>query len=282
MASGTGMGAFAKNYPTRFFDVGIAEEHAVTFGAGLAANDKLPVCAIYSTFVQRVYDQLIHDVAIQKLPMIMALDRCGLVPGDGVTHQGIYDCSYLSSVPGIEIISPETYAEMREAFDDGIREQRFRVIRYPKGSELQYDRNQFETSTDLSYMDTTPDKKNLVIITYGRITKNAYLAIEKLKEDYAIRLIKLIKIFPLEIESLVALCGEVAGVYILEEGLKTGGIGEKLAAEFAQNDTMRTKKIVIRVIENPLIEQGNLESLYDAHHLSAEHIEAEIKETFKK
>ncbi len=282
MASGTGLGEFAKKYPTRFFDVGIAEEHAVTFGAGLAANDKLPVCAIYSTFVQRVYDQLIHDVAIQKLPMIMALDRCGLVPGDGVTHQGIYDCSYLTSVPGIEIISPETYHEMREAFDDGVSKQRFRVIRYPKGSELQYERTQFKVSTDLSYMDTTPEKKDLVIITYGRITQNAYLAIEKLKEDYSIRLIKLIKVFPLKMETIISLCDEATGIYILEEGLKIGGIGEKLAAEFAQNETMRTKKIVIRAIENPLVEQGDLESLYDAHHLSVEHIVAEIKDQFKK
>ncbi|MBI4858143.1 MAG: 1-deoxy-D-xylulose-5-phosphate synthase [Acetobacterium woodii] len=271
MTGGTGLDRFSQVHPKRFYDVGIAEEHAVTFGTGLSANGKTPVCAIYSTFVQRVYDQLIHDAAIQKLPLIMALDRCGLVPGDGITHQGIYDCTYLSSIPGIEIFSPETYDEMRTSFDQAFIDKKLTVIRYPKGAQQQYDRSGFTACDGLSYQDFSNDNQEqmepinpeVVIITYGRITSNAYEAIQLIKEQHPVRLIKLVKVYPFDAEQIMALVGNPRLVYILEEGIRSGGIGEKLAATFAQNETMKTGKIRIQAIENPLMEQGDLTSLYD-------------------
>lgn len=281
MTAGTGLEGFKANYPKRFYDVGIAEEHAVTFCAGLSANHKTPVCAIYSTFVQRVYDQLIHDVAVQKLPVIMALDRCGFVPGDGITHQGIYDCSYLSSIPEIEIFSPETYDEMTQAFNHAFHHNRLVVIRYPKGPELEYDRSNYKSLGDLSYLDSSPDDAEIIIITYGRITENAYNAINLLKNKYVIRLVKLVKVYPLDFEKIFSLIEGARMIYILEEGIKSGGIAEKIAAECAQNDRMRSQKIVIRAIENPLIEQGDLSSLYSSCGFLPEQIAAEVGDVYQ-
>ena len=284
MTGGTGLDRFSQVHPQRFYDVGIAEEHAVTFGTGLSANGKTPVCAIYSTFVQRVYDQLIHDAAIQRLPLIMALDRCGLVPGDGITHQGIYDCAYLSTIPGIEIFSPETYNEMQTSFSQSFVNKKLTVIRYPKGAESQYDRSGFTDAGDLSYQDVVNDDQaqnksinpEVVIISYGRVTKNAYEAIQIIKAKHPVRLIKLIKVYPFNIEQIIGLVGEAKLIYILEEGIRSGGIGEKLAAAFAQNDAMKLGKIRIHAIENPLMEQGDLTSLYDYCGFLPEQIAAEI------
>jgi len=281
MTGGTGLNGFRAKYPERFYDVGIAEEHAVTFCAGLSVNQKTPVCAIYSTFIQRVYDQLIHDVAIQKLPMVMALDRCGLVPGDGITHQGIYDCTYLTSIPGIEIFSPETYDEMNQAFQYGFKSKNLVVIRYPKGSELLYDRSNYISCGELSYCDFSPDNYDAVIITYGRITKNVHDAIELIKDKVHVRLVKLVKVYPLDFEKIFSVIECAKMVYILEEGIKSGGIGEKLACEFAQNDRMKSKKVVIRAIENPLMGQGDLTSLYACYGFSPEQIAAEIYDVYQ-
>ena len=283
MTGGTGLEQFSQTHPQRFFDVGIAEEHAVTFAAGLSANGKTPVCAIYSTFVQRVYDQLIHDAAIQKLPLIMALDRCGLVPGDGITHQGIYDCSYLSSIPGMEIFSPETYDEMKLSFKQCIERKKLAVIRYPKGAEQQYDRSGFIDDGDLSYQDFSEvgndlEHPEIVIITYGRITKNVYDAIQLIKANNRIRLIKLVKVYPLKMERILALMGQPQLVYVLEEGIRSGGIGEKLAAAIAQNEEFKPGKVRIHAIENPLMEQGDLPSLYDYCGFSPAQIAKEIIE----
>ena len=117
MADGTGLTPFAKHFPNRFFDVGIAEGHAVTFAAGLAAGGMRPIFAVYSSFLQRAYDQVLHDVCIQNLPVVFAIDRAGLVGSDGETHQGIFDISFLSSIPGITILSPATYPELRACLD---------------------------------------------------------------------------------------------------------------------------------------------------------------------
>lgn len=283
MTGGTGLDKFSQAHPGRFYDVGIAEEHAVTFAAGLSANGKTPVCAIYSTFVQRVYDQLIHDAAIQKLPLIMALDRCGLVPGDGITHQGIYDCSYLSSIPGIEIYSPEMYAEMKQSFEHSFENKTLAVIRYPKGAQQQYDRSGFVDDGELSYQDFSVGNEDagdpeIVILTYGRITKNVYEAIPLLKDTNRIRLIKLVKVYPLKLEKILSLLGQPKLVYILEEGIRSGGIGEKLAAAFAQNDEFKPGKVRIHAIENPLMEQGDLTALYDCCGFLPQQIADEIAE----
>ena len=282
MTSGTGLSEFRKKHHQRFFDVGIAEEHAVTFAAGLSANGKLPVCAVYSTFTQRVYDQLIHDVAIQKLPLIMALDRCGLVPGDGITHQGIYDCSYLSSIPGITIFSPETYAEMDQSFNQAFHHTGLTVIRYPKGAQSEYDRSQYQTCGEVSYQDFGKTPSEVAVITYGRITKNVHDAIASLNAKISVRLIKLVKVHPLDFESVFTLIEATKKIYIVEEGIKNGGVAEKLAAGIAQNEKMDDKTVSIRAIDDPLIEHGDLTSLYESCGFLSEQIFVELNNLIHK
>ncbi|MBC3803286.1 1-deoxy-D-xylulose-5-phosphate synthase [Acetobacterium fimetarium] len=282
MTSGTGLSEFRKKHRQRFFDVGIAEEHAVTFAAGLSANGKLPVCAVYSTFTQRVYDQLIHDVAIQKLPLIMALDRCGLVPGDGITHQGIYDCSYLSSIPGITIFSPETYAEMEQSFNQAFHHNGLTVIRYPKGAQSEYDRSQYQTCGEVSYQDFGKTPGEVAVITYGRITKNVHDAIASLNAKISVRLIKLVKVHPLDFESVFTLIEATKKIYIVEEGIKNGGVAEKLAAGIAQNEKMGDKTVSIRAIDDPLIEHGDLTSLYESCGFLSEQIFVELNNLIHK
>ena len=136
MRDGTGLAPFAERYPHRFYDVGIAEEHAVSFAAGLSRGGMRPVAAIYSTFAQRSFDQVLHDCALQKLPVVLALDRCGIVPGDGTTHQGLFDVGLFTPIPGVEVFAPESYAELDDHLTRALTSDAVSVIRYPRGCEV--------------------------------------------------------------------------------------------------------------------------------------------------
>ncbi len=255
MCEGTGLSAFSQAYPERFFDVGIAEEHAVTFAGGLSANGMKPAVFLYSTFAQRVYDQISHDIAIQKLPLLLAIDRAGLVAGDGITHQGIFDYSIFSSVPGTEITMPETYEELESAFSEALEGNTLSVVRYPKGKYEPYSfpypmrtvKNQLQYSENIKTAET-------VIITAGRLTKNAAKAIAL--TDQNIALIKLIKVFPIPAEELLPLTANVKNVYLLEEGFEQGGFAQKIAA------LLFGKNIRIHAISS-FIPHGELTELYE-------------------
>ncbi len=227
MTSGTGLSTFEKTVPDRFFDVGIAEEHAITFSSGLAAIGMKPVVALYSTFAQRVYDQLIHDVAIQNLPMILALDRCGLVPGDGITHQGIFDYSLFSSVPNAEIYSVSDKSQLQKIFTQAETHRGLTVIRYPKASveELTHD-IPLGQGDFMSYTKNISSARN-VIITHGRLTKVALNVAARLSDT---AVISLIRVFPLDFEKMASLIKSCQLLYILDEGISTGGLGEKISA----------------------------------------------------
>lgn len=234
MCDGTGLTQFYEKYPERLFDVGIAEEHAVTFASGLSVIGMKPVVALYSTFAQRAYDQMLHDIAIQGLPMTLLLDRCGLVGGDGITHQGIFDYPLFSSVPNAYIYSPENYSELDYCLERAIADDNFDIIRYPKGQEKIYTpfRNTITDEENLfTYSDNIGEAKN-VIITYGRIASLANEAAVEL-EDVAI--IKLIRIFPLNFEKLSELLKDKEHIYVLEESYKHGGVGEKILANIKTN-----------------------------------------------
>lgn len=277
MCGGTGLLKFRSIFPDRFFDVGIAEEHAITFSGGLSLNGMTPVCAIYSTFAQRVYDQLIHDISLQDVSIILALSHCGLVSGDGITHQGIFDCSFISSIPHARLYAPETYQEMREAFDYVLSHPGFNVIRYPKGAETKYDRSLFKYTDDRSYSVLNDKDTDAVIITYGRITEKAYNACKILAEKYTVKIIKLIYIYPLNYESLFKLCGSAGIIYILEEGIYDGGIAEKITSAYALYSYRKKKaKIIINAIKDRFIEHGDLESLYTLCGFQGEQIAEQI------
>lgn len=191
MCDGTGLCGFSKGFPERFFDVGIAEEHAVTFCAGLAAAGKIPVFAVYSSFLQRCFDQLIHDIAIQNLHVVICVDRAGFVGGDGVTHQGLFDVGMALSVPNTKVWSPDGFDELRKCLEEAVLSDGLCIVRYPKGGEKDYDRAAFEEYDGFSVFDAK-EKPEATVVTYGRITKNVATAAEKLGH---VRVVKLLRSF---------------------------------------------------------------------------------------
>jgi 1-deoxy-D-xylulose-5-phosphate synthase len=254
MRDGTGLKQFSKRFPDRFFDVGIAEEHAITFAGGLSASGQKPVVFLYSTFAQRVYDQISHDIAIQKLPLVLMIDRAGLVPGDGITHQGIFDYSIFSSVPNTEIYMPETDAELEEAFSDGLASEKISIIRYPKGKYEPYTPPMRMISHNgvLTYSENVKKTKT-VVITAGRLTKNAAEAIAL--SDKNIGLIKMVKVFPIPIKEILSLTENAKNVYILEENYVHGGFAEKIASR------IRNKNITVHAIPD-FVGHGDLSDLF--------------------
>ena len=273
MIDGTGLKEFSKRFPKRFFDTAISEEHAATFGAGLSKAGMKPVFAVYSTFAQRIYDQVFHDAALQKLPLVLALDRAGIVGADGATHQGIYDYSLFSGIPGIRIYSPETYAEMREAFDNALDGTTPAIVRYPRGKESEYDRRVYTDLGDMTVLNR-PDA-DITLITYGKICENAHLAAALLEKlGVSVRIIKLKQICPLNTDKLFALCADTKLIYVLEEGIKAGSVGEKIASAAAERGL--GKRCVIRAIDNAFVAHGSREELLCEFGLDAASVTKEI------
>lgn len=234
MRDGTGLGAFAAAFPDRFFDVGIAEEHAVTFAAGLARAGMHPVVALYSTFAQRAFDQVLHDAALQKLPLTLALDRCGVVPGDGATHQGLFDVGLFSPVPGVEIFAPESYAELREALTRPRGASPVRIVRYPRGAQAEYDRSVWRRTGDVYTAEFGRTGPLTAILTYGRIAAEALRAADVLAEDgMRVRVVRPVRLFPLPETELAAALGGAVLCVAAEEGMRRGGVGEAAAAMLA-------------------------------------------------
>lgn len=224
MATGTGLVAFSEKYPKRFFDVGIAEQHAVTFASGLAKNGMIPFFAVYSTFLQRSYDQLIHDVAMQGLKVIFCIDRAGFVGEDGESHQGVFDTAYLMSVPDLIVFAPATFDELTSMmYQAAYKEEKAVAIRYPRGGQAAlpegytYERHDFDVigNSDL-------DK---CIVTYGRETAPCCRAAEQRGDAFVIKLNKIKPISP----DVINVLGNVKSLYFFEEGIKSGGVGECFA-----------------------------------------------------
>lgn len=233
MQQGTGLVPFVKEFSGkgRFFDVGIAEEHAVTFASGLAANGILPVFAVYSTFLQRGYDQLIHDASIERQHIVLAVDRAGIVGDDGETHQGMFDAAFLSSIPNTTVYSPSNYGELGSCLSRAIYEdQGVCAVRYPRGSQGEAgDPAEF----DLDYIHRK-DGGQTLLITYGREYDQAVQAQWILQQQgKKVDILKLIKISPLPAEC-IALAKKYRNIFFLEEGVKRGGIGEYFLSGLAQ------------------------------------------------
>lgn len=225
MKYGTGLQFFAAAYGDRFFDVGIAEEHAVTFAAGLASNGMLPVFAVYSTFLQRGFDQIIHDAAISKEHIVLAIDRAGIVGEDGETHQGIFDVSYLSLIPGIVIYSPANYQELRKALKRALyKHDGIVAVRYPRGEQNIVSATYKYSDQDYSVFG---DGK-IALVTYGRIVSEGIRAQEDLNQmGINTSLFNLNRIYPIP-EKAVQRLEHYSSIFFFEEGIQNGGIGEHL------------------------------------------------------
>ncbi len=225
MTMGTGLTEFSHKYKERFFDVGIAEEHAVTFGAGLASQGMIPVFAVYSTFLQRAYDQLIHDVSLQKLHLVLGVDRAGIVGEDGETHQGVFDVSMLNSIPNTTCYSPCYFEELAGCIQQGVvKDKNLVAIRYPRGSEP-YKPEDF-TETNINYSVYGNKNASRLIVTYGRLFAEACIAKRELsKIGIEVCILKLTRIKPIE-EEAIRFASGFSKVHFFEEGMLTGGIGE--------------------------------------------------------
>lgn len=227
MKYGTGLQYFYKAFPERFFDVGIAEEHAVTFCGGLASMGMIPVFAVYSSFLQRSYDQIIHDLAISNAHAVIAIDRAGIVGEDGETHQGIFDVSFLTSVPGITIYSPSCYEELKACLRKSVNEDTgISAVRYPRGNDKSvYDKSKINTF--YSYKD---NGNGILVVTYGRLYNNVLKAEEILhSRGIDFDTLKLVKIFPIE-EKIIDIISDYKLVFFFEESYTFGSVSEKYCA----------------------------------------------------
>ena len=265
MSTGTGLVDFSYKYPERFFDVGIAEEHAVTFSSGLAKNGMIPFFAVYSTFLQRSYDQLVHDVAMQDLKVIFGIDRAGFVGEDGESHQGVFDTAYLMSVPNLSVLAPSSFDELREMmYQAAYREQHAVAIRYPRGGQgkiidgYKYERADFDT-----FGDTNAEK---CVVSFGREFLNVYDALGELDNTFAIKLNRIKPINP----NVLGLLKNVKTVYFFEEGITSGGVGECFGSMLAESDV--TAKFRHICIEDEFIKQASVDSQLKKYRLDKESI----------
>lgn len=267
MGIGTGLKSFSEKYPDRFFDVGIAEEHAVTFASGLSKNGLKPVYAVYSTFFQRCYDQLIHDISLQKLKVVFAVDRAGFVGEDGETHHGIFDVAFLGTIPDIKVYSPCCYKSLEADINSSLYADGYSaVVRYPRGApkenvnKLQYD--------CLEYSLYGKRESESVLITYGRITGEAVEAVEKMAENgREALLLSLNQIKPVPEEIFDILLSKKR-IYFFEEGIRNGGIGEKLGSMLLERGYCG--KYRIKAIDNKFVEQASVSELLSAYGLDCE------------
>lgn len=267
MTGGTGMTAFAEKYPDRFFDVGIAEEHAMTFCCGLAAGGYLPVYAVYSTFAQRIFDQVLHDCLLQKLHVVLCLDRAGLVPGDGATHQGICDVALFGALDGVSLYAPTCLADLRPCLEKAIADTGCAILRYPRGSGFPLDLSLFHEKGDLRFFGG--GKK--VVVTYGRLTANALIA----AKNTGAKLISLLRVAPIDFESLFDEIGNAEALYLPEEGID-GGMAARIAAEAAKRGFRG--KVFLRTLPSVADYKGNEEQLFQSAGLDAASLTAWIAE----
>lgn len=279
MPQGTGLDAFEKMYPERFFDVGIAEEHAVTFAAGLAAGGMQPVVAVYSTFLQRAYDQIVHDVCIGRLPVVFAIDRAGLVGNDGETHQGILDISYLSHIPRLTVMAPRDGTELKEMLRFAINEKRPVALRYPRG-----------TATELTEVGRLPvvygkaemlyQEKEIALLAVGSMVETAVRVRELLcAEGYQVTVVNMRFISPLDKGMLDGLTEGHSLLVTMEENVLAGGFGEKVAAYYSgKGKAVRIKHIAL---PNRYIEHGDRTLLKERYGFTPERIAEEIKLAYR-
>ena len=228
MPDGTGLTGFAREFPSRFFDVGIAEGHAVSMAAGMAKQRMIPVAAIYSTFLQRAYDMLIHDVAIQNLHVVFGVDRAGLSGEDGETHHGVFDIAYLSSVPGMKIYCPASFEELRAMLRYAVEKVRGPVaVRYPRGGE-----GEFRALCGIEGASVIRPGTDVTIAAYGTMVNEAVEAARLLEEKgRSVQVVKLNSISPLDVDTVAACAKKTGRLLVAEECVDAGCVGRRIAAE---------------------------------------------------
>lgn len=259
MPDGTGLTAFGKKYPHRFFDVGIAEAHAVTSAAGMAAAGLKPVVAVYSSFLQRAYDQILHDVCIQNLPVLFAVDRAGLVGSDGETHQGIFDYSFLTSIPNMSVMAPKNMWELRAMLEFAMEYDRPLAVRYPRGEAYRGLRD-FRQPVAYGKGEMLYEEKDIALLAVGSMVSTGEHVREKLKkEGYACSLANGRFVKPIDIELIDRLAGNHGLIVTLEENVLQGGYGLAVTAYIHQN--YPHIKVLNVALPDDYVEHGNVSIL---------------------
>ena len=280
MPDGTGLKRFRNVYPDRFFDVGIAEQHAVTFAAGLAAGGLVPIVAIYSSFLQRAYDQILHDVRIQNLPVVFAIDRAGIVGSDGETHQGIFDLSYLSSIPNMHIMAPKNKWELSDMMKFAVKFGAPIAVRYPRGEA--YD-GLFEYREPIVYgkSEIIFEEDTIALMAVGSMVKTAVEVRERLKEKgYHVTLVNGRFVKPIDTKMIEYLSQNHKLLITMEENVESGGFGEKVRTYV---DERKWDMSVLSIcVPDEYVEHGNVELLRKEIGIDAETIVNKILKKMEK
>lgn len=279
MPDGTGLKRFHNRFPDRFFDVGIAEEHAVTFAAGLAVGGLRPIVAIYSSFLQRAYDQIIHDVCMQNLPVVFAIDRAGLVGSDGETHQGIFDLSFLSSVPNMTIMAPKNKWELSDMIKYALELGTPVAVRYPRGTA--YDGlSEFREPMQLGKSEVIYNEGEILLYAIGSMVKTAEDVRKKLKEQgYNCSLTNARFVKPIDREYIIEAANTHKLIVTLEENVLSGGFGEQVS-RVVEAEGLDTKVCHV-TIPDSFVEQGNVDLLKASIGLDADSIVEKVLKEIK-
>lgn len=278
MPEGTGLNEFAKLFKDRFFDVGIAEQHGVTFAAGMAVAGLVPVIPLYSTFLQRAYDQALHDVCLQNLHVVFPIDRAGIVGADGETHQGVYDLSYLATMPNMTILSPSSFKQLDDMLHYAINEHNGPIaIRYPRGgTQSSYEYEKFEINKTYCLKQG----KDVTIFTCGRMTDRCYEIDSILKENnISAHIIEIPTVSPLNEGDIIAAAMKTDFVITLEDNIKSGGFGEHIA-EILLSHNVRCKFRIFALPQEPIV-HGTVQQLDKKYQLDSEHVSKYIIKEIK-
>lgn len=277
MTDGTGLGGFAETYPERFFDVGIAEGHACAMAAGMAKQGLIPVFAVYSSFLQRGYDQLIHDIALSNLHVVLAVDRAGMVGADGETHHGIFDATFLSDIPNMTVLCPSDYAELRSMLRRAVFEIDGPVaIRYPRGGEGAY----HDDSADGNLVELRGGS-DITLCAYGTMINNIMEAAELLSgQGISARVVKINCISPFYDRDIRNVIGKCRALLVAEEATSVGCVGQRLAAILAEN-RIAPDKLVLCNLNKAFPVQGDVRELQREFGLDAENLAKKAAEVIR-
>lgn len=282
MVPGTGLKRFGNMFPDRLFDVGIAEEHAVTFAAGLALGGLRPVVAVYSSFLQRAMDQILHDVCMQNLPVVFAVDRAGLVGSDGETHHGCFDLTYLSMMPNMTVMAPKNKWELSDMLKFAIRQSGPVAIRYPRGEA--YDGlEDHRAPVELGKAEVLYQGEEIALLAVGNMVKTAEQVYGKLKEEGKNpTLVNMRFVKPLDTDLLERLGKNHKWIITLEENIKNGGFGEKVMTYYAEKDEFKNVEVRIVAIEDRFVSHGSVGDLMRQQRMDAESVVERIHEWRKE
>ncbi len=274
MPEGTGLSEFMKNYPDRFFDTGIAEAHAATFSAGLAEGGMTPVLAVYSSFLQRAYDSLVHDVALGNRHVILAVDRAGIVGSDGETHQGIFDISYLSHIPNMSVLAPADMTSLTEMLQYAVKTHKGPIaVRYPRGALCTFNAPPFS----FGKAAVLREGQDITIAALGRMAKYALSAAEMLSEKgIRAEVIDLRSVKPLDVSTLLSSAKKTGRILTVEDNTASGGVGEKIAAALSG-----VYPVHIKAFPDTFVPQGTEKELFALYKLDAESLSLEAERILK-